>query len=326
AGNRLYGLDGNDYLKGGSGVDLLDGGSGIDNLSGGEGADIFRYSSISDAPTGGSLERITDFEAGTDKIDLSNLAIQHIEIVSTASGPVLRVVGSGGEMQILVNGSGEFSLSDAIYELISFEGGPGQDAITGSPFDDVINGYGDNDFLSGIDGNDILDGGTGDDEMHGGLGDDTFYIDSRDDVVVELAGEGFDTVFVNFDLKANRLDWLNIEGFGLTGTASNLTGNNDANALTANANLASRLAGKNGDDTLFGGNFNDNLDGGSGADTMSGGLGDDIYNVDDLGDVVIENADQGTDLVRAKVDYTLPDNVENLRLQGAATTGFGNAL
>jgi len=36
--------------------------------------------------------------------------------------------------------------------------------------------------------------------------------------------------------------------------------------------------------------FDNRLDGGAGADNMSGGMGNDTYVVDDLGDVVTENA------------------------------------
>ena len=35
-----------------------------------------------------------------------------------------------------------------------------------------------------------LNGGTGADSMYGGVGDDTYVIDSADDMVFELAGEG----------------------------------------------------------------------------------------------------------------------------------------
>jgi Ca2+-binding RTX toxin-like protein len=52
-----------------------------------------------------------------------------------------------------------------------------------------------------------------------------------------------------------------------------------------------------GQDILKGGIGNDLLDGGEGADTMTGGAGDDIYVVDDLGDVIHEVAGGGHDTV-----------------------------
>jgi Ca2+-binding RTX toxin-like protein len=49
--------------------------------------------------------------------------------------------------------------------------------------------------------------------------------------------------------------------------------------------------------------------------------------VDNLGDTVVENPNEGTDLVKSSVTFTLPDNVENLTLTGtAAINGTGNAL
>jgi Ca2+-binding RTX toxin-like protein len=80
-------------------------------------------------------------------------------------------------------------------------------------------------------------------------------------------------------------------------------------------------------DTLVGGAGNDLLDGGVGTDSMVGGMGNDTYIVDNLGDKVIENAGEGTDLVKSKLaSYTLGGNVENLELIGAAVNGTGNEL
>jgi Ca2+-binding RTX toxin-like protein len=58
---------------------------------------------------------------------------------------------------------------------------------------------------------------------------------------------------------------------------------------------------------------------------MVGGLGDDGYVVDNGGDLIVENAGEGTEAVYAFANYTLADNVENLWLFDAATSGGGNA-
>ncbi len=104
-----------------------------------------------------------------------------------------------------------------------------------------------------------------------------------------------------------------------------LWGNDDGDTLAGDAGN-DRIYGGNGDDLLQGGEGNDTLIGNLGDDTLAGGLGDDLYYVGQAGDVVTENLGEGFDTVRAQVDYTLTDNVEELFIGGAARSGTGNAL
>lgn len=87
------------------------------------------------------------------------------------------------------------------------------------------------------------------------------------------------------------------------------------------------LIGGDGNDVLWGGDGNDVLDGGRGLDDMSGGTGDDIYIVDDLGDRVIEHADEGVDSVETSLsEYQLAQHVEILRYAGSESFhGRGNS-
>ncbi|MES9879788.1 MAG: calcium-binding protein, partial [Sedimenticola sp.] len=88
-----------------------------------------------------------------------------------------------------------------------------------------------------------------------------------------------------------------------------------------------RLYGKDGNDILLGGEGNDRLDGGTGADSLIGGIGDDTYTIDDLGDTVIELADEGLDRIYSSIDYQLGVNQEQLTLTGTGhLSGTGNAL
>ena len=82
------------------------------------------------------------------------------------------------------------------------------------------------------------------------------------------------------------------------------------------------------DNTITGNSGNNNLNGLGGADTMIGGAGDDNYIVDNAGDMVVENANEGVnDFVVSTVSYTLSSNVESLSLTGAANIdGTGNNL
>ncbi|SEJ00294.1 Ca2+-binding protein, RTX toxin-related [Sphingobium sp. AP50] len=87
------------------------------------------------------------------------------------------------------------------------------------------------------------------------------------------------------------------------------------------------LQGGLGQDVLLGGAGDDYLDGNEHADRMEGGAGNDIYRVDDYGDLVVEAAGQGNDLVVARISYSLANTqVENLFLIGSAVTGQGNGL
>uniref|UniRef100_UPI002958679B calcium-binding protein n=2 Tax=unclassified Pseudomonas TaxID=196821 RepID=UPI002958679B len=81
-------------------------------------------------------------------------------------------------------------------------------------------------------------------------------------------------------------------------------------------------------DVLVGGAGNDIIIGGAGTDTMVGGVDNDVYAVDDLGDVVTELAGSGSDTVWTSLgSYVLGANVENLFFGGSGNfAGTGNAL
>ena len=59
---------------------------------------------------------------------------------------------------------------------------------------------------------------------------------------------------------------------------------------------------------------------------MTGGIGNDIYDVDNIGDVVIEALNAGNDRILSSVDFTLGDNVDRLYMSGSAISGTGNGL
>lgn len=99
------------------------------------------------------------------------------------------------------------------------------------------------------------------------------------------------------------------------------------NDLVSASGGSSELYGYAGNDTLIGGSGNDTLIGGAGSDMLMGQAGNDLYLVTEAGDVVVEVAGQGKDLVKAWVNYGLPANVEMLTLMGVANlNGTGNTL
>ncbi|CAM3281632.1 calcium-binding protein [Paracoccus nototheniae] len=75
--DRLDGGIDRDRLWGGTGNDTLIGGSNGDVLTGGAGADVFVFRALTDSRVGqGDL--ITDFQRGTDRIDVSGIALWNI--------------------------------------------------------------------------------------------------------------------------------------------------------------------------------------------------------------------------------------------------------
>ena len=189
-------------------------------------------------------------------------------------------------------------------------------SAAGSSIPNLILGLGGNDTLTGGSGNDILDGGLGIDTMAGGAGNDTYIVDSVKDVIAETAGNGTDTIrtiLQSFSLAftAANPGLANVENLTFIGAGAFIgTGNALSNVITGGA----------GADSL--------TDGTGGVDTLIGGAGDDTYNVSNIGDVIVELAGGGTDIVRTKLaSYVLDANVENLTYTDAGNfTGTGNIL
>jgi len=131
----------------------------------------------------------------------------------------------------------------------------------GSPGIFVI-GYGNDldNMIVGGRANNVLDGGLGADTLIGGAGDDTYVVDHPNDVVIEQANEGLDTIqsSVNYTLSAN------VENLTLIGTAS-MSG-------TGNA-MNNDVRGNDAPNVLDGGAGNDSLLGFGGADTYLFGRG-----------------------------------------------------
>ncbi len=69
--DRLNGNGGADQLYGDAGNDTLRGGTGQDLLTGGAGSDVFVFAGSFETGAGALRDRITDFQAGVDRLDLS---------------------------------------------------------------------------------------------------------------------------------------------------------------------------------------------------------------------------------------------------------------
>ncbi|MGH8623219.1 MAG: VCBS domain-containing protein, partial [Burkholderiales bacterium] len=174
-------------------------------------------------------------------------------------------------------------------------GTDGEDVLTGTPCDDVI------------------DGGLGFDIMLGGNGDDIYFVDQtcaddddHDHRGNEGVGNGEDPPPPGHDVNQN-------DG---PGTSPGFPGSKGSSS----ASLYSQLDGSDSDDRN--GDRDDNEHDGDDDDD------DDHDNHEDcVVDQVVENANEGYDIIFASGDFSLPANVEELRLLGNEDLkGTGNAL
>jgi serralysin len=297
-GSTKLNLTGNalaNTLTGNDADNILDGGAGVDTLIGGAGNDTYILD-LKLQGTGANATVVIE-----DTVTELNGTINGIDTVklrgtaTLATAAELSLTGDWANIEILdASATGATKLN-----------------LTGNNLGNTLIGNAAANTLTGGTGNDILNGGAGIDTMIGGAGNDIYIVDNINDVVTELVNGGTDEVqaSVTYTLGAN------VENLTLTGTAAiNGYGNSAANIITGNTG-------------------NNILDGKGGADTLIGGKGNDTYIVDDEDDVVVENLNEGIDLVKASVSYTLSDNVENLTLTDAsvnggtaAINGTGNAL
>ena len=155
--------------------------------------------------------------------------------------------------------------------------------------------------------------------MVGSNGNDIYYVNNSADVIDDYIGDNVIYTSVSFALtpppvtdfpalivKLAAVDPTSVDPINLTGNQSSqeIWGNDGNNILTGLFEFDS-LFGLGGNDTLDGGELADLLDGGSGADLLIGGLNDDRYVVDQSGDVIVEAAGEGNDMVIATASYAL---------------------
>ncbi|MFD0915793.1 beta strand repeat-containing protein [Pseudahrensia aquimaris] len=225
---------GGDTIDGGAGDDIIYGdyrvldpasvvNQGSDTINDGAGNDLIYGQVGDDVLFGGTGSDTIDGGTGRDTANFS--------LSANAVTVILGMLGADGSA--IGNGT------DILREI---------EDVTGSALGDMITG---NEAANG------LVGGGGDDTLIGGGGNDDYWIDSSDDVILELAGEGYDEVFTDlasYTLGANveRLNFIDGGNHSAKGNALN-----------------NRFAGNAGQDTFI-------LDEG-GADIFSGGQGQDVF-------------------------------------------------
>ncbi|WP_297324796.1 hypothetical protein [Nitrosomonas sp.] len=288
--NSLYGTAFNDVINGKEGNDFLTGRLGNDSY---DFSGFFGDDTIIEEIVGGLNDTV--------------------RILNDIPASSIRLVGDGNDdLYIVADGFGSIRLIDhllgAKVESLKLGAAAATSLAGGLTFTGSFN----NNSLYGTALNDVFNGKGGNDSLIGRLGDDTYIVDNGGVSIFENLSEGTDIVksSISFNLP------VNVENLTLTGISDvNGVGNDLNNILIGNLAV----------NQLNGGLGNDTLNGNADTDTMIGGLGNDNYVVDNAGDIVTENLNEGTDKVSSSATFTLPNNVENLILTGAsAINGSGN--
>ncbi len=306
--NLLLGENGSDALYGGAGADTIDGGEGIDTMVGGAGNDVYFADNSDDVVV----------ETANGGFDILYLAF-NAQVL--ANFEQFGLFADGAQ---LIGGAGDDRLAANSVLSSTLIGGDGQDTLW--------DGAG-NDTLFGGNGHDIFYAQSGGaDGLHGGFGDDQFVVADTAQLVVEAAGEGYDTLWVTI---SGYTVPENVEVTRLVASNAVLNGGADDNVMTT-AGTATRLNGLGGNDELWSGPGADTLDGGAGddvlrgqggADVFIGGAGNDQFVVFSADATILELADGGYDVAWIVASgFTLPGEIEVGRLLEEANSLTGSAM
>lgn len=244
-------------ITGGAWTQILDGGHGNDTLSGGLGGDSFVVR------RGQGSDTILDFGRGWDQLRLVGTTF------ADKAGVLAASVQSGRDVIIDLGGGETLTLKKMTLAKLQ-------------TLDIELS-------VLGTDGNDSFWPGSGRTlTVRGGEGNDSYYVSSSRTSVVELAGEGVDTVntWMNYTLGSN------IENGVVSNEAGSrmlyLQGNGLANTLRGGGTGEQILDGRGGNDTLTGGAGRDifSVKRGEGSDVITdfaGGAGGDLLRLTGFG-------------------------------------------
>ncbi|MEO0863778.1 MAG: calcium-binding protein, partial [Pseudomonadota bacterium] len=288
-GGNVSGTGQNDLLSGSAGDDTIDGGAGDDALEDGAGQDVLRGGAGADTflmVADGQRDVIQDFEAGRDRIDLSDVpflySMAQIEHVARPWGASIIYRGETLDIYSADGGTLEATqiamalswvIDRPLLQITDPDANPAPEATNGA---DTLTGSDGDDRLQGLGGDDLIDGGLGDDIIYGGGAFDTIHAGAGNDTV--SGDDGRDRVFLDagddlFNDNAQDGVFGRDTVFGGAGHDTINGGGGDDEFHGDDGD--DQITGGPGSDIIYGGGNFDTIHAGSGNDTVFGGDGRD---------------------------------------------------
>ena len=296
--DTLLGGVGNDVLFGGDGDDMLNGGAGVDRMYGDYGDDTYVVDNVEDfvyeyedegidqvnvaiAVKNGVYVLGNNFENATltntvaftlvgNELDNVLTGNKAANIIDGGAGADFMLGGAGNDTYMVDDDNDEVEDSSGIDTIISSvsyrlanNSGVENLKLTGTQ-DHSAEGNKLANIITGNSGDNYIDGFGGVDTLIGGAGDDFYIVDltsrnALEDKVIELAGEGTDTVYLyggKAGVKATTITLMNnVENLDTSdtefGVNLNLVGNALDNILVGNTGKNIFTGGLGSDTFVF---------------------------------------------------------------------------
>ena len=247
-------------INGTSGSDTLFGGTGNDLLTGGAGSDLFAISK------GYGSDTISDFQAGAggDILRVQNYGFatfaSFMSVAKQVGADIVVTLSSTETLTLQNTALSSLSAANVVLDNPLPVSASPNTAWTTVGAGGTLAGGATNDSLQAM-GNGVT--------LIGGAGDDSYFMYNHGTKVVELAGQGVDTIYDGMIDGYSLVNAPNVENLTLGGSYNSPATGNDLNNI---------IVGNAGNNMIDGGKGDDVLTGGAGSDTfvIKTGNGNDV--------------------------------------------------
>ena len=288
--DTVIGGDGNDSIKGNAGDDSIEGGLGDDTLKGGNGADWLFGGEGNDKVYGNKGDDILIASTGNDTLNggqdndtvifSGNRADYTIQQINATT--VILTDAAGNQTRVVNVEAFQFAdTTQSFAELLL-------------PIDDLFVGVAGAETFDGGIGDDTLTGDNLDDFFLGGSGVDTFdFSDNTTGVQVVDLGYGSGTPNLVIDAMGDDI----LTATGGTAEVERMIGTDQDDVFMIIEGDVTYIDAGAGDDIVLGSFVDDTLLGGSGNDQIGGLEGDDLITTGDGVDFVFVDRDSQTGVI-----------------------------